>query len=110
MALLLRHNMFAQSREPDDAVGYKDTNNVPNAHVHCLLLLFAQKTIFSHVSAANAYLHTYLLIQSDFIFEKLTNSRLLCECKIILGHGGALVESIAFNQRVVGSTPAVAAM
>ena len=28
----------------------------------------------------------------------------------IVGHGGALVESIAFNQRVVGSTPALAAM
>jgi len=27
-----------------------------------------------------------------------------------LGHGGALVESIAFNRRVVGSTPALAAM
>jgi len=26
------------------------------------------------------------------------------------GHGGALVESIAFNRRVVGSTPALAAM
>ena len=26
------------------------------------------------------------------------------------GHGGALVESIAFNQSVVGSTPALAAM
>ena len=28
----------------------------------------------------------------------------------IVGHGGALVESIAFNRRVVGSTPALAAM
>ena len=28
----------------------------------------------------------------------------------ITGHGGALVESIAFNRRVVGSTPALAAM
>ena len=27
-----------------------------------------------------------------------------------VGHGGALVESIAFNRRVVGSTPALAAM
>ena len=27
-----------------------------------------------------------------------------------MGHGGALVESIAFNRRVVGSTPALAAM
>src|SRR6218665_1977107 len=26
------------------------------------------------------------------------------------GHGGALVESIAFNRRVVGSTPSLAAM
>ena len=26
------------------------------------------------------------------------------------GHGGALAESIAFNRRVVGSTPALAAM
>ena len=25
-----------------------------------------------------------------------------------MGHGGALVESIAFNRRVVGSTPALA--
>ena len=25
----------------------------------------------------------------------------------MLGHGGALVESIAFNRRVVGSTPAI---
>ena len=29
---------------------------------------------------------------------------------IYMGHGGALVESIAFNRRVVGSTPALAAM
>ena len=29
---------------------------------------------------------------------------------ILVGHGGALVESIAFNRRVVGSTPALAAM
>ena len=28
---------------------------------------------------------------------------------IIVGHGGALVESTAFNRRVVGSTPALAA-
>ena len=28
----------------------------------------------------------------------------------LVGHGGALVESIAFNRRVVGSTPALAAM
>ena len=28
----------------------------------------------------------------------------------IVEHGGALVESIAFNRRVVGSTPALAAM
>ena len=27
-----------------------------------------------------------------------------------VGHGGALFESIAFNWRVVGSTPALAAM
>ena len=27
-----------------------------------------------------------------------------------VGHGGALVESIAFSWRVVGSTPALAAM
>ena len=27
-----------------------------------------------------------------------------------MGHGGALVESIAFNRRVVGLTPALAAM
>ena len=27
----------------------------------------------------------------------------------IVGYGGALVESIAFNRRVVGSTPALAA-
>ena len=27
-----------------------------------------------------------------------------------MGYGGALVESIAFNRRVVGSTPALAAM
>ena len=27
-----------------------------------------------------------------------------------VGHGSALVESIAFNRRVVGSTPALAAM
>ena len=27
-----------------------------------------------------------------------------------MGHGGALVESIAFNRRVMGSTPALAAM
>ena len=34
-------------------------------------------------------------------------------CLLLLhyvGHGGALVESIAFNRRVVGSTPALAAM
>ena len=30
-------------------------------------------------------------------------------CKLIMGHGGALVESIALNRRVVGSTPALAA-
>ena len=29
---------------------------------------------------------------------------------MLVGHGGALVESIAFNRRVVGSTPALAAM
>ena len=29
-------------------------------------------------------------------------------CK--MGHGGALVEAITLNQRVVGSTPALAAM
>ena len=29
---------------------------------------------------------------------------------ITVGHGGALVESIAFNRRVVGSTPSLAAM
>ena len=29
---------------------------------------------------------------------------------LMVGHGGALVESIAFNRRVVGSTPALAAM
>jgi len=28
----------------------------------------------------------------------------------MVGHGGALVEWIAFNRRVVGSTPALAAM
>ena len=28
----------------------------------------------------------------------------------VVGHGGALVESITFNRRVVGSTPALAAM
>ena len=28
----------------------------------------------------------------------------------MMGHGSALVESIAFNRRVVGSTPALAAM
>ena len=28
----------------------------------------------------------------------------------MVGHGGALVELIAFNRRVVGSTPALAAM
>jgi len=28
----------------------------------------------------------------------------------LMGHGGALVESIAFNRRVEGSTPALAAM
>src|SRR6218665_398790 len=28
---------------------------------------------------------------------------------LAVGHGGALVESIAFNRRVVGSTPALAA-
>ena len=28
----------------------------------------------------------------------------------IVGHGGALIEWIAFNRRVVGSTPALAAM
>ena len=28
----------------------------------------------------------------------------------MVGHGGALVESLAFNRRVVGSTPALAAM
>ena len=28
----------------------------------------------------------------------------------IVGHGGALVESIGFNRRVVGSTPAIATM
>ena len=27
-----------------------------------------------------------------------------------MGHGGALVESVAFNRRVVGSTPALAAI
>jgi len=27
-----------------------------------------------------------------------------------MGHGGALVDSIAFNRKVVGSTPALAAM
>ena len=31
-------------------------------------------------------------------------------CGLVVGHGGALVESIAFNRRVVGSTPALAAM
>ena len=29
---------------------------------------------------------------------------------VSVGHGGALVESIACNRRVVGSTPALAAM
>jgi len=29
---------------------------------------------------------------------------------VIVGHGGALVESIAFNRRVVGSALALAAM
>ena len=29
---------------------------------------------------------------------------------ITVGHGGALVESIAFNRRVMGSTPALATM
>ena len=28
---------------------------------------------------------------------------------MIVGHGGALVETMTFNQRVVGSTPALAA-
>ena len=28
----------------------------------------------------------------------------------VMGHGGALVEAITLNQRVVGSTPAQAAM
>ena len=32
-----------------------------------------------------------------------------CVC-VYVGHGGALVESIALNRRVVGSTPALAAM
>jgi len=29
---------------------------------------------------------------------------------MMMGHGGALIESITFNRRVVGSTPALAAM
>ena len=32
------------------------------------------------------------------------------QCATIVGHGGALVEAITLNRRVVGSTPALAAM
>ena len=34
---------------------------------------------------------------------------ILLLCMQIVGHGGALVETITFNRRVVGSTPALAA-
>ena len=34
--------------------------------------------------------------------------KILITVVVTWGHGGALVESIAFNRRVVGSTPAVA--
>src|SRR6218665_2850061 len=34
----------------------------------------------------------------------------ICTCGIFVGHGGALVEAITLNRRVVGSTLALAAM
>ena len=54
--------------------------------------------------------------QSVFICQGLENEiasildSLFKAESISVGHGGALVESIAFNRRVVGSTPALAAM
>ena len=42
--------------------------------------------------------------------QELQNVLSMMRKTIMVGHGGALVESIAFNRRVVGSTPALAAM
>ena len=38
-----------------------------------------------------------------------TYKKSMKDSDVIVGRGGALVESIAFNRRVVGSTPALAA-
>src|SRR6218665_2271850 len=77
--------------------------------MHCILHQTSRKCIRIHAlatstSICNALCVTvhHCVIQQNF---GISNFGI-----IGMGHGGALVESIAFNQRVVGSTPALAAM
>ena len=41
--------------------------------------------------------------------DALNRARVVGQCRIIVGRGGALVETMTLNRRVVGSTPALAA-
>ena len=49
-------------------------------------------------------------LQETIMGEDITVSEKGGKSGRSVGHGGALVETIAFNRRVVGSTPALAAM
>src|SRR6218665_1551324 len=72
------------------------------AHIHAVICKNGGNGWFSRPSGCVTYSYYNIVLRCSFDFTV----RLSYMC---VGRGGALVESMTFNRRVVGSTPALAA-
>ena len=71
--------------------------------------MISEGTYDTYVNGGQRLETCYLIFPSFFLLSSSKFKRQSIDGAEYVGRGGALVESMTFNRRVVGSTPALAA-
>src|SRR6218665_37982 len=89
-----------------DPLKWHDISDPQVLELHTYILTY----IHTYIAYSHTYIHTYLHTHVYIYIHTHIYMPLQWVCIIVVGHGGALVEATTLNRRVVGSTPALAAM